>query len=89
MSRLTLEQELSKNGKADQVQAQMGSHVGPGMPDLSALSPHLQMDWHPDNNVLLGGRVVKPYKDLLTSINNDLCWRSHTVSDMHVMLLLP
>ena len=24
------------------------------------LSPHLQREWHPDNNVLLGGRVVKP-----------------------------
>ena len=65
LSRITLEQELSKNGKADQVQVQIGSHVGPSMPDLSALSPHLQMDWHPDNNVLLGGKGVKPQKDLL------------------------
>lgn len=45
---------------ATQPQAQKGRHAQPGSPDLSALSPHLQREWHPDNNVLLGGKVVKP-----------------------------
>ena len=30
-------------------------------PDISQLSPHLQQEWHPDNNALLGGVKVKPY----------------------------
>ena len=32
----------------------------PGVPDISELSPHLQQEWHPDNNALLGGISVKP-----------------------------
>ena len=38
----------------------MGSHAQPGTPDLSALSPHLQKEWHFNDNLLLGGKVVKP-----------------------------
>ena len=48
------------NGSAAQPQVQHGSHAKSSTPDLSALSPHLQREWHPDNNVLLGGKVVKP-----------------------------
>ena len=31
-----------------------------GLPDISELKPHLQQEWHPDNNALLGGVKVKP-----------------------------
>ena len=31
-----------------------------GVPDISELSAHLQQQWHPDNNALLGGVKVKP-----------------------------
>ena len=32
----------------------------PGLPDISRLKPQLQQQWHPDNNALLGGVIVKP-----------------------------
>ena len=66
LSRITLAAGtgLSKNGKAVQVQAQMGSHAQPGTPDLSALSPHLQKKWHLNDNLLLGGKVVKPQSQM-------------------------
>ena len=38
----------------------MGSCAQPGTPDISALSPQLQREWHPDNNFLVGDKVVKP-----------------------------
>ena len=41
-------------------QAQKSKHTQPGLPDLNALSPQLQREWHSDNNLLLGGKVVKP-----------------------------
>ena len=31
-----------------------------GLPDISELKLHLQQEWHPDNNALLGGVKVKP-----------------------------
>ena len=31
-----------------------------GLPDITALKPHLQQQWHPDNNSLLGSIRVKP-----------------------------
>ncbi len=36
----------------------------PGLPDISELSSHLQQEWHPDNNVVLGGVKIKPYSNL-------------------------
>ena len=35
-------------------------HHKSGLPDISELEPHLQQEWHPDNNALLGGIKVKP-----------------------------
>ena len=32
----------------------------PDLPDISELSPHLQQEWHPDNNALLGNIRVRP-----------------------------
>ena len=39
---------------------QHANPLKPGVPDISQLSPHLQQQWHPDNNALLGGITVKP-----------------------------
>ena len=36
----------------------------PGLPDISELSTHLQQEWHPDNNGLLGGVKIKPQSSL-------------------------
>ena len=45
---------------ATQPHKQHAKHFTPGVPDISQLSPHLQQEWHPDNNALLGGVTVKP-----------------------------
>ena len=44
----------------------------PHLPDISELSPHLQQQWHPDNNALLGGLKVTPqsHKRVLWSCPN-------------------
>jgi len=34
--------------------------VKPGLPDISELSSHLQQEWHPDNDIELGGIKIKP-----------------------------
>ncbi len=49
---------------AAQPQNQQGKYVKPGLPDISELSVHLQQEWHPDNNSVLGGIKVKPYSKL-------------------------
>ena len=35
----------------------------PDFPDISDLSPHLQLEWHPDNDALLGGIKVTPHSN--------------------------
>ena len=45
-------------------QQQQGKSLKPGLPDISELSPQLQQEWHPDNNVVLGGIKIKPYSGL-------------------------
>ncbi|DBA82273.1 TPA: hypothetical protein ACH3X2_000541 [Trebouxia sp. C0005] len=45
---------------AAQPQQQQGKDSNVGLPDISQLSLQLQQEWHPDNNALLGGVVVKP-----------------------------
>ena len=45
---------------AAQPQKQPGKQSQSNLPDISELSPHLQQQWHPDNNALLGGIKVKP-----------------------------
>ncbi len=42
---------------------QQGQSLKPGLPDISELSPQLQQEWHPDNNLVLGGIKIKPYSD--------------------------
>ncbi|DBA82288.1 TPA: hypothetical protein ACH3X2_000554 [Trebouxia sp. C0005] len=49
---------------AAQPQKQQGKSLKPGLPDNSELSPQLQQEWHPDNNVVLGGIKIKPYSNL-------------------------
>ena len=46
---------------AAQPQKQHGTHFKANLPDISELSPHLQQQWHPDNNALLGNIKVKPH----------------------------
>ena len=46
---------------AAQPQKQHGKQSLSNLPDISELSPHLQQQWHPDNNALLGGIKVKPH----------------------------
>jgi len=41
-------------------QKQQCKHLKPGLPDISALSPQLQQQWHPDNNAVLGSITVTP-----------------------------
>ncbi len=41
-------------------QKQQGRLPKPGLPVISALSPQLQHEWHPDNNAVLGGIKVTP-----------------------------
>lgn len=53
-----------KKGSASEVQARQGSHAQPGTPDLIALSPHLQKQWHLENNLLFGSKVMKPHSCL-------------------------
>ena len=45
---------------AAQPQQQHGKQPQSNLPDISKLSYHLQQQWHPDNNTLLGGVTVKP-----------------------------
>ena len=45
---------------AAQPQKQRGTHCKPDLPDISELKPHLQQEWHPDNNALLGSLKVTP-----------------------------
>lgn len=40
---------------AAQPQKQRGTHCKPDSPDISELKPHLQKEWHPDKDALLGG----------------------------------
>ena len=35
----------------------------PDLPDIDDLSPHLQLEWHPDNDALLGGIKVTPHSN--------------------------
>ncbi|DBA82366.1 TPA: hypothetical protein ACH3X2_000622 [Trebouxia sp. C0005] len=49
---------------AAQPQKQQGNSLKPGLPDISELSPHLQQEWHPGNNVVLGSSKIKPYSNL-------------------------
>ena len=43
-----------------QPEKQQGRHLEAGLPDISELNPHLQQEWHPDNNALLGSIKVTP-----------------------------
>jgi len=45
-------------------QQQQGKCLKPGLPDIGELSPRLQQEWHPDNDVVLGGVKIKPYSGL-------------------------
>jgi len=47
--------------KAKQSQKQQVKRVKPGIPDLSELSQKLQQEWHPDNNLQVGGIKVTPH----------------------------
>ena len=46
---------------AAQPQSQHGKQGKAIVPDISELSPHLQQQWHPDNNAWLGGIKVRPH----------------------------
>jgi hypothetical protein len=39
-------------------------HLELGLPDVSMLSPQLQLEWHPVNNTLLGNIKVKPHSNI-------------------------
>ena len=45
---------------AAQSAKQNDKQTKPDLPDISELSPHLQQEWHPDNNALLGSIKVTP-----------------------------
>ena len=46
---------------AAQPQRQQGEQSQSSLPDISELVPHLQQQWHSDNNALLGGIKVTPH----------------------------
>ena len=50
-------------GTAAQIAKQDDKHSKPDLPDNSDLKPHLQQQWHPDNDILLGGVKVKPHSN--------------------------
>jgi len=52
------------NATAAHPQQQQGKRLKPGLPDIGELSPRLQQEWHPDNDVVLGGVKIKPYSGL-------------------------
>jgi len=51
---------LCVQAAARQTQKQHGSCLQQGLPDISALRPDLQQEWHPDKNAVLGSIKVKP-----------------------------